>query len=380
MKKQIYLLYDFLSEAGGLERELINHGKFLRESGYEVKILTCHLDKKILRQLPFDGLKIETLPKLKTKIESLNMALCLLGLNKIKRYNPDLFVSYSASMNFLIRNKVTKKADFMNHYPNFLYLRGRDKIDWARATPGIKRKVALILAWILGFYLKRLDIALVRKNLLIFANSRFTKKRVDSIYKTNSTLSYPPLDEHFKPSNHIPKDKFIYSAGRIVPDKKYEWLIESMAYVKNKLPLHISGSINNSYRRKLELLARTKNVNLKFLGRVDTKDLIDNYSSAEVFVFPTPKEDFGLVPAESISCGTPVVVWGDGGGPTEQIISGVNGFHARPYDLKDFAAKIDQVIDTNLKKKNRKKILESSEKFKSKTVKKEFIKAIEQII
>ena len=64
--------------------------------------------------------------------------------------------------------------------------------------------------------------------------------------------------------------------------------------------------------------------------------LIIYYTNATLFAFPAPGEDFGLVPAESLACGTPVVVWGDGAGPTEQITDGLNGFHAKPYDLKDF--------------------------------------------
>ena len=91
-----------------------------------------------------------------------------------------------------------------------------------------------------------------------------------------------------------------------------------------------------------------KNVKIKFVGRLNTDEIIDYYTNAQVFAFPTPGEDFGLVPAESMACGTPVVVWGDGAGPTEQVIDGVTGYHAKPYDLRDFAAKMDKVIDVNL--------------------------------
>ena len=103
------------------------------------------------------------------------------------------------------------------------------------------------------------------------------------------------------------------------------------------------------------------------------------YGAAEVFAFPTPGEDFGLVPAESMACGTPVIVWGDGAGPTEQVIDGKTGYHAKPYDKNDFAAKMDKVIDTGMKKKNRAKIINSAKRFSAGEVKKGFMKEVDRL-
>ena len=95
---------------------------------------------------------------------------------------------------------------------------------------------------------------------------------------------------------------------------------------------------------------------------------------------PIPNFEFGLGSVESLACGTPAVVWGDGAAPTEQIINRINGFHARPYDLKDFAAKLDKSIETDFKSKNRKEILESAKKFSYTEVKKDFIKNIKKVL
>ena len=150
--------------------------------------------------------------------------------------------------------------------------------------------------------------------------------------------------------------------------------------MKNKIPLYLAGSVEENYKEKLIALANKYQVKVKFLGRLNTEEIINYYTGAEVFVFPTPKEDFGLVPVESISCGTPCVIWGDGAGPTEQIIDGINGYHAKPYDLKDFAQKIDLIIDGKLKSKNRAKILDSSKIFSYNEIKKDFIKTIDSIV
>lgn len=377
-QRKICLIYEFLSEQGGLERELINHSNFLMQEGYDVTILTCHFDKNILSLMPFEGIKIKKISLIKTPLESLNLILCFLGLNKLNKINPDLFISYSFPCNFLLRNKKTKKINYINHYPHFLY--EKDKIEWAKATPGVKRWIAVALSWFFGSWLKKLDKKLLLKNNLNFVNSEFTKKRLTKIYNIDFIVSYPPVSPAFKKSKKLIKKKFIFSSSRIIPDKKYEWLIEAVSCMKRKLPLYIAGSVEPSYKKKLIKLAKEMKVNLKILGKLNTKEIIQYYSDAEVFAFPAPKEDFGLVPVESLSCGTPIVVWNDDSGPTEQVINGINGFCAKPYDVKDFAKKIDLCILSKIKTKNKFEILKSTKKFSNLEVKKSFIKEIKKIL
>ncbi len=376
---KICMIYDFLTEAGGLERELANHAKMLIEEGFEVEVLTYCYDEEVLQKTGFDGIKIKNISFLKTRFEFLNVFMSIffsfLGIHKLKE-NADLFVTYSFPANYLIRDKKTKKINFMNHYPHFLYLDKKEKIKWAASTKGLKRWTVTVLSWFLGWYFRELDRNMVKKCDLCFANSKFTKKRLDDIYKINCVVSYPPLDPVFKPSKNKINEKFIFCSGRIIKDKRDDLLIEACSHIKNKMPLYRSGEGNQGYKKELQELAKKKGVDLKFLGRLPTKDLIDYYTSASVYAFPTPGEDFGLVPTESLACGTPVVVWGDGAGPTEQVIDNVNGFWAKPYDNKDFAKKIDSIIDSKMKFKNRKEIIKSIKKFSYGEVKNGFLNGI----
>lgn len=374
---KIALIYEFLSEQGGLEREIINHANFLKKQGHKVLVLTCYKSKNIRKILPFENIPIIEISKIKTSFETLNLMFSFLGFNSLKNFNPDLFLSYSFPSNFLIRHKKNKKVNYINHYPHFLYLEGKEKLEWANT---LSRKISVLLSFFLSLHLKKMDKKLVRENDLIFVNSYFTKRRIDSIYGIDSNVSYPPVDPKIKPSLlESKKEKFIFTCGRIIPDKKYESVIKSISFMKNPLPLYIAGQGKKQYIKKLINSAKKNNVKIAFLGKLNTKEISKYYSSAELFAFPTPKEDFGLVPAESLTCGTPCVVWGDGSGPTEQIIEGENGFLAKPYDVKDFANKMDRIIATNFKKKNRKKILKSSEKFSTKEIEKDFVSEIQKI-
>jgi len=378
---KVCLIYDFLTEAGGLERLIANHAKMLAEEGFDVEILTYHYNKEVIDRTGLSKFKITNISAIKTKYELINILssilLSFLGVYKLKNHNPNLFISYSFPANFLIRDKKIKKVNFMNHYPNFLYLNNKEKLEWASSTKGL-RLLVVFLSWFLGNYFKKLDLSLVKKSNLSFANSKFTKKKLDKIYNINSIVSYPPVSPIFKPSNIKIKEKYIFAAGRIIPDKKYDWLIESLSLMKNKLPLYISGDGTNEYKNKLKELAKKKKVKLKFVDK-SLEKLIIYYTNAAIFAFSTPGEDFGLVPAESLSCGTPVVVWGDGAGPTEQVIDKVNGFLAKPYNKKDFASKLDLAIADKLKNTNKKKIISSARKFSYRQVKESFIKEIRRI-
>jgi mannosylfructose-phosphate synthase len=145
----------------------------------------------------------------------------------------------------------------------------------------------------------------------------------------------------------------IFSSGRIVAIKRWEWLIRALPYVKKVFPsvkLAIAGEAlpeTDGYMNKLENLAGTLGVreNVHFLGFRSQENLVRLYNAADVYAYPTPMEDFGLGPVEAMACGTPAVVWDDDGGPCETVVNGVTGFRAKPYDFEDYAEKIMKTFD-----------------------------------
>jgi glycosyltransferase involved in cell wall biosynthesis/SAM-dependent methyltransferase len=88
-------------------------------------------------------------------------------------------------------------------------------------------------------------------------------------------------------------------------------LIEAMVPLVRQVPdvlLLIGGS--GSRRAALEALAGTLGLDkhVAFLGFVPEAELASHYQAADVFVLPTRElEGFGLVTAEALACGTPVL-------------------------------------------------------------------------
>lgn len=85
---------------------------------------------------------------------------------------------------------------------------------------------------------------------------------------------------------------------------------------------------------------------VRFVGQItDRKELADLYASAAVTVLPSTSsaESFGMVLAESLVAGTPVV-GSDIGGIPELIVPGENGFLAPPGNIPELARAIEKVL------------------------------------
>jgi len=87
---------------------------------------------------------------------------------------------------------------------------------------------------------------------------------------------------------------------RGIASKGEERLLKSLNLLSKKLPIEL---VAIGGRRIRGVPYPVENHGLTSNGR-----LAEIYSSADVFVFPSEYEGFGLPPLEAMACGTPVVV------------------------------------------------------------------------
>ena len=84
------------------------------------------------------------------------------------------------------------------------------------------------------------------------------------------------------------------------------------------LPLTVIGDGPDHKR-----LTRLAGPTVRFLGRIDDKQIIGHFQSAAAFLFPG-LDDFGIVAVEALSAGAPVIAYKDGGA-LDYIQPGKNG-------------------------------------------------------
>ncbi|OPZ58483.1 MAG: GDP-mannose-dependent alpha-(1-6)-phosphatidylinositol monomannoside mannosyltransferase [Deltaproteobacteria bacterium ADurb.Bin510] len=83
---------------------------------------------------------------------------------------------------------------------------------------------------------------------------------------------------------------------------------------------------------------------VRFAGRVERGNLPQWYSAADLFVFPSVTDTFGLVVLEAQACGLPALV-SDQGGPQEIILPGTSGFVLPEANLNLWVETIDSLIE-----------------------------------
>jgi glycosyltransferase involved in cell wall biosynthesis len=110
-------------------------------------------------------------------------------------------------------------------------------------------------------------------------------------------------------------------------------------------------------------------------GYVPTEELPLLISGADVFVFPSLYEGFGLPPLEAMACGTPVITSNVSSLP-EAV--GDAGILVDPYNIREIAEAMYRVIsDGNLREQMRRKGLERARLFSWHKAAKEMLRLFE---
>ena len=108
-------------------------------------------------------------------------------------------------------------------------------------------------------------------------------------------------------------DQFILYVGMIHPRKNVEGVIRGYSEAKHRLKgnykLVIVGDKRSThFPQILNLVEHLRIENdVIFLGNVTDEDLPDVYNLADLFLFPSLQEGFGIVLMEAMACGLPVV-------------------------------------------------------------------------
>ena len=85
-------------------------------------------------------------------------------------------------------------------------------------------------------------------------------------------------------------------------------------------------------------------VNMGFIK--ERERLCDIYNAADVFVFPSVQDTFGMTAVEAMACGVPTVAF-DVSAMSDVIISGVNGYKAELNDYSAMASYVMQILKEN---------------------------------
>lgn len=161
-------------------------------------------------------------------------------------------------------------------------------------------------------------------------------------------------------------DRYILYVGGLHSKKNIDRLIlayDSLIKDKNIRPKLIIGGQRSGGDEKIFKLIEDRDLNneILYIGFIPQDELPALISGAEVFVFPSLHEGFGIPPLEAMACGTPVIVSNLSSLPE---VVGDAGILVDPYSVDEIAGAMWQVIsDDNLKNDMRRKGLERASLF-----------------
>jgi glycosyltransferase involved in cell wall biosynthesis len=192
---------------------------------------------------------------------------------------------------------------------------------------------------------------------VILAISEATKNDLVRFFKVDPRrIVVTPLaaDSHFKPPSraaidrvrqqHALSDRYVLYFGSNKPHKNVPHLIKAFARlgIKDRADLVIAGQWDERYPQTKDLVEQ---LNLKdrvrFIGPVQDDDLPALYGGAEVFVFPSEYEGFGLPVLEAMACGAPVVCSNRSSLPE---VAGDAALLCEPQDSEALAHAIEQIL------------------------------------
>ena len=259
-----------------------------------------------------------------------------------------VFTSSHSFAKWININHQTKHICYCHTPTRYLWLDQKEHISRSQYFGPLKWLMPKILK-----KFKKIDFEKAQKVDLFLANSKNVQKRIKKFYKRDSQVLYPPVNCEFYKWQKLPRENFYLFVSRLEPHKNPDLAVE--AFNKLRLPLKIVGA--GTMDAELKKNARK---NIEFLGEVSDKKLRELYNTCQALIFPQ-EEDFGIVPVEAQSCGSPVIAFARGGAletiennktglffekqNKESLISAVQTFQKENFDSKyisTWAKKFDE--------------------------------------
>lgn len=182
-------------------------------------------------------------------------------------------------------------------------------------------------------------------------------ERIEVIYNgiNKRFLNTPRTEQQDKNSSELKEVRLMY-VGRLCIEKGVLVILKALDILVNEqkrqhLLLDIFGDGDEAYVKELHSFIEEKQLTqlVSFHGKVSQDELIKQYDRSDILLIPSIwKEPFGLVVAEGMARGLPIIT-SSIGGPAEIVTNNVNGLLIEPGDEQALAASIMQLIEDSVR-------------------------------
>jgi glycosyltransferase involved in cell wall biosynthesis len=193
----------------------------------------------------------------------------------------------------------------------------------------------LVLIQALRPRLRKVDARAARRVDQFLANSHNVRKRIRASYGREADVVYTPVSLERFPLSTTSGQHFLV-VSRLNRYKRVDQAI--CAFNRLRLPLIIAGTGDDEAR-----LRRLAGPTVQLVGKVSEAELRELYGAARAVVVPG-EEDLGLAPLEASATGKPVVALGRGGA-TETVVNGKTGVLYDTPTVEELIAAVERLSE-----------------------------------
>jgi glycosyltransferase involved in cell wall biosynthesis len=196
-----------------------------------------------------------------------------------------------------------------------------------------------------------------RSSRIVTLSESSRREIVDLLHLQPERVSVDPpgVDSRYTPGGHRSPTPLVVAVGRLVPVKRFEVLLRSLALLKPDHPELQAVIIGEGYERAaLESLRAELGATdwISLPGRVDDAELVSWYRRAWVVASSSQREGWGMTLTEAAACGTPAVATAIAG-HTDAVLDGESGLLVENlWDLSGALGRVlgDEVLRSRLSK------------------------------
>lgn len=205
-------------------------------------------------------------------------------------------------------------------------------------------------------YYKRLESTFLRLSNYILTVSPYIKSLCKEKFKNKNIRLWPiPFSNETIITTETQENGNLIYIGTIEPRKGLKYLINSLIILRGKnvdFSLQVIGKVKDfQYYEELLELIKKNNIDVKFYGFINDNQKDYLLKKAQVFVFPSLLEGYGMVIREVMAYGLPIVCFDNSAMPF-LVKQNVNGILVENMNSKAMADAIASILtDQSLRKR-----------------------------
>lgn len=330
---ELVSLYLISMEMGGVQRVALNLSSGLVEKGYEVDVVLVNAKGELLKELPDEVTVVD--------LDANRVATTVLSVRRyLQQRDPDVFYAMMSEINV-----ISSIAHRLSQTDSRLVISEHNMLT--NSISSVKDTGIVKLA---SFVYPLADHAVAVSQGVytdLIESTRLSPAKISQIYnpvdidqirsEASESIDHPWLDSE--------EYNVIITAGRHVPQKKFDTLIQSFERLNDDdARLIILGKGNET-----EALRQVAD-DLGVSDRVEFPGLVENpfqyISRADVFALSSEYEGFGMILVEALACGCPVVSTNCPSGPEEILEGGMYGPLVSVGSVEELSDGIESVLES----------------------------------